>query len=63
MVQAELNKLKEEDEVSKDKPSNWAKEAWEWAIENGITDGTRPKEPATREEIVTMLYRFYKGVK
>jgi N-acetylmuramoyl-L-alanine amidase len=40
--------------------SNWAKEAWDWAIKNGITDGTRPKETATREEIVTMLYRIMK---
>jgi len=38
--------------------SPWAREAWEWAVENGITDGTRPKGAATREEIVTMLYRF-----
>ena len=58
MVQTELYKLKEEKGVDKDKPSSWAKEAWEWAIETGITDGTRPKEPATREEIITMLYRF-----
>ena len=55
---------KEEENITdKDKPSNWAKEAWEWAIEKGITDGTRPKESATREEIITMLYRFYKEVK
>ncbi len=59
MVQNELNKLKGVDKVAdKDKPSNWAKEAWEWAKKEGITDGTRPKEPATREEIITMLYRF-----
>jgi len=38
--------------------SPWAREAWVWAVENGITDGTRPKGAATREEIVTMLYRF-----
>ena len=59
MVQAELNALKGADKVAdKDKPSNWAKETWEWAKKEGITDGTRPKEPATREEIITMLYRF-----
>ena len=57
MVQAELNKLKEEDKVNRDKPSSWAKEAWEWAKKAGITDGSRPKELATREEIVTMIYR------
>ena len=54
-------KYKEDESMTdKDKPSNRAKEAWEWAIEKGITDGTRPKEPATREEIITMLNRFYK---
>ena len=60
MVQTELYKLKEEKGVDKDKPSSWAKEAWEWAKKEGITDGTRPKEPATREEIVTMIYRAKK---
>lgn len=49
--------------ADKNTPSDWAKEAWEWAKKEGITDGTRPKEPATREEIVTMLYRFSKKVK
>ena len=61
-VQKELDKLKTASKASNDKPSPWAKEAWEWGIENGITDGSRPKEPATREEIITMLYRF-KGAK
>ena len=60
MVQIELNKLEEVNEVDKDKPSSWAKEAWNWAIKEGICDGQRPKDPATREEIVTMLYRAKK---
>jgi N-acetylmuramoyl-L-alanine amidase len=60
MVQAELYKLKDEKGVDKNKPSSWAKEAWEWAKKEGITDGTRPKELATREEIVTMIYRAKK---
>jgi len=60
MVQAELNKLKEEDKVNRDKPSSWAKEAWEWAKKAGITDGSRPKDNATREEIITMIYRAKK---
>lgn len=60
MVQVELNRLKEEDEVDRDKPSSWAKEAWEWAKKEGITDGTRPKDNATREEIITMIYRAKK---
>jgi flagellum-specific peptidoglycan hydrolase FlgJ len=42
------------------KPSSYAKEAWEWAIKNDITDGTNPKNTATREQVITMLYRFSK---
>ena len=49
--------------IDKDKPSSWAKEAWEWAKKEGITDGTNPKDPITREQVVTMLYRFAKKVK
>jgi N-acetylmuramoyl-L-alanine amidase len=65
MVQTELNNLKGGSNMSNDKnmPSNWAKEAWEWAIKNSITDCTRPKDNVTREELVTMLYRYYKKVK
>jgi len=59
MVQSELNALKGVDKVTEQNtPSSWAKEAWEWAKKEGITDGTRPKDPATREEVITMLYRF-----
>lgn len=42
-------------------PSDWAKEATEWVKETGISDGTRPRENVTREEVFTMLYRFNKG--
>ena len=38
-------------------PSGWAKEAWEKAAKKGITDGSRPHDTATREEIVVMLER------
>ena len=40
--------------------SDWAKEGWNWAKEKGITDGERPKDNMTREEMVTMLYRYDK---
>jgi N-acetylmuramoyl-L-alanine amidase len=43
--------------------SSWAQEAWEWAKKNGIINGERPKDTATREEIVTMLYRFKEVIK
>lgn len=41
------------------KPSSWAKEAVEWAKQNGISDGKRPQEKCTREEVETMLYRYH----
>ena len=44
-------------EPPKDEVSPWAKEAHKWAVERGITDGTRPKDPVTREEVWTMLFR------
>ncbi|MEG0470802.1 MAG: N-acetylmuramoyl-L-alanine amidase [Solibacillus sp.] len=37
-------------------PATWAKDAVEWAKKNGVSDGTFLKRPATREEIITMLY-------
>lgn len=40
-----------------DTPSEWAKEAWEWGIENGITDGSNPQGLATREQVVAMIRR------
>lgn len=40
--------------------SSWAKDAREWAMAEGITDGTRPKDPVTREEVWAMLYRALK---
>ena len=33
--------------------------AREWAVERGITDGSRPKDTVTREELWTMLYRAF----
>ncbi len=38
--------------------SPWCKDAWQWAVKNGVCDGTRPKDPATREEVITMLFRL-----
>lgn len=36
----------------------WYSDAQKWAIEKGITDGTRPEQPATRAEVWTMLQRL-----
>ncbi len=41
-------------------PASWAKDAVEWAKVNGISDGTFLKRPATREEVITMLYNIRK---
>jgi len=63
MVQSELNALKGVDKVAEQNtPSSWAKEAWEWAIKEGITDGTNPQGAITREQVVTMLHRYHKQV-
>lgn len=47
-------------EAPNTEPSAWAKDAWEWAKGKGVTDGTRPHDTATREEIITMLWRALK---
>ena len=43
-----------------DDVSPWAREARDWAVSRGITDGTRPKDAVTREELWTMLWRTLK---
>lgn len=53
----ESNKLYEYDKVA-EPVSLWAVEAWNWAVKKGITDGTNPKSYATREEVITMIYRL-----
>jgi N-acetylmuramoyl-L-alanine amidase len=37
--------------------SQWAVVPQKWVIEQGISDGSRPQAPVTREEVWTMLYR------
>ncbi len=59
MVKSELDKLKGGTAVaSKDKPSNWAQDAWEWAKKEGLLDGTRPKDGLTREEFAVVLKKL-----
>ena len=38
----------------------WYKPALEWAVESGISDGSDPDGEITREQLVTMLYRYSK---
>lgn len=45
--------------------SDWAEEAARWAVNNGILKGREdtklmPKKHATREEVVTFIYRMFK---
>lgn len=42
-------------------PSEWAKAPIEWATASGISDGTRPHDALTREEGITMLFRYNKA--
>lgn len=39
--------------------AHWWDEAWTWAKDNGITDGTNPEGAATRAMIATMLKRYH----
>lgn len=59
-IQKGLDKLTKQDEHVVQTVSNWAKDAWKWGVDFGITDGSRPQNTATREEIITMLYRLSK---
>ena len=43
--------------TSNNKPSDWAAEAWAWAVENKLNDGTRPRDTTTREEVAAFLWR------
>lgn len=46
---------------SVDEIPDYSKEAWQWGIDNRITDGTRPGATATRAEVMTFLYRIQKA--
>lgn len=54
----EMISLKKRGQESIEQLSNWAKEAWEWAVKNNLTDGTNPKGELTREQLITILYRY-----
>ena len=45
------------------KPSDWAKESWDWAVKNKLVDGSNPKSNITREQMATVLHRYSKLVK
>ena len=37
----------------------WYAKAQQWAMETGVSDGTNPESAITREQLATMLYRYY----
>jgi len=43
--------------------SEWAKDGQKFVVDNKISDGLRPKDNVTREEVWTMLYRYKNNVK
>lgn len=45
--------------VEEDEVSPWAKDARNWCVANGISDGTRPHDNVTREELWATLYRYH----
>ena len=47
-------------EQPKEEVSDWAREARDWVVSRGISDGMRPKDAVTREEVWTMLHRALK---
>ena len=46
------------DGVNTDGGANWYAKAQEWAVAEGVSDGTDPMGAVTREQLVTMLWRF-----
>lgn len=59
-LKAELKKVataKAESHKKDEAPSDWAKEAVEWAVNMNVSDGKSLKRATTREETITMLYR------
>ena len=38
--------------------ATWADDARAWAVANNVSDGTNPHAPLTREQLVTMLWRY-----
>lgn len=46
-----------------EKPADWAADAWAWAKDMGLLDGTRPAANITRQEIAVVLQRIYKAMK
>jgi len=46
------------DGVNTDGGATWYEKGMEWAMENGISDGSNPTGNITREQLATMLWRY-----
>lgn len=46
--------------VSNDTPDDYAAEAWDWGIKNGLTTGESPKANILRQDMMLMLYQYHK---
>lgn len=60
MTQADFNKMMDTylaQKRAEKNPSTWAKDTWELAKEQGITDGSGPHGLCTREEVVALIAR------
>lgn len=49
----------QETAIAGDEVSDWAREARDWAVRAGFTDGLRAKDPVTREELWAMAFRAF----
>lgn len=56
-----FNGLKPKPVESPKEPQPWYAEAMAWAKDNGIMDGTRPEDTATRAEVAQMLFNLQGG--
>lgn len=60
MTQADFNKMMDAylaQKRAEKNPSTWAKDTWELAKKQGITDGSGPHGLCTREEVVALIER------
>ncbi|MEG1396948.1 MAG: S-layer homology domain-containing protein, partial [Oscillospiraceae bacterium] len=42
-------------------PTTWYSDAQKWAMAESVSDGNRPTEDVTREQLATILYRYAKA--
>jgi lysozyme len=54
--------LKEMKDVVKQQVVSSFQKAQTWVKENGISDGSRPKDPVTREEVWEMIKRYHENM-